>query len=592
MKETFRNFAGIIKEYQWKSLFFVYLKQLLIIILIPVIILFSVTFTYKMNMLNKNFSSLQKTSLEKNSSLINGITENIDNVYNLVFSNSQSKAFFLTDLKSTRSFELNNITKKAVNTFDTYMQMYPYIKSIYIYNLKSDYVASDLYIGKAQDFIDNAWYKIYKETGSCYFIYPTEYTYFDEKISQISFSYPIKYETDLEGILVINLDISALDNLLAGTSEEENFIIYEDLIIYSTNHSYIGTKANDNSDIKEIFENKNSSDSQIKINNTWINVKKAESDLTVISKLRSESFMKSYGSMLFSYALILAFILLLAVLYSMYNAYKFYSYIADIIVQFPEFGTIPDIASEKKENELASIKNNLIAMINKTENIEKMLSEKMAALKVAQTFALQSQINPHFIFNTLNLINLTIIDSEGIDHKAVGIIDIFSKMISKIFSSNNYLISVREELDYAKKFLEIERIKTDNSFTIDWNIDKNIYGKKTLKMILQPIIENAVEHGIKPRFDKNGKLKVEAFCENGKTIFIISDNGVGISSDKQKELEEKMKNLDIAECKHLGIKNVHTRINILYGSDYGVKIHSSEALGTTIIITQPEEKFK
>lgn len=396
----------------------------------------------------------------------------------------------------------------------------------------------------------------------------------------------------MEGILVINLDISALDNLLAGTSEEENFIIYEDLIIYSTDHSYIGTKAEDNSDIKEIFENKNPSDSQIKINNTWINVKKAESDLTVISKLRSESFMKSYGSMLFSYALILAFILLLAVLYSMYNAYKFYSCIADIIVQFPEFGTIPNIASEKKENELASIKNNLIAMINKTENIEKMLSEKMAALKVAQTFALQSQINPHFIFNTLNLINLTIIDSEGIDHKAVRIIDIFSKMISKIFSSNNYLISVREELDYAKKFLEIERIKTDNSFTIEWNIDKNIYGKKTLKMILQPIIENAVEHGIKPRFDKNGKLKVEAFCENGKTIFIISDNGVGISSDKQKELEEKMKNPDIAECKHLGIKNVHTRINILYGIGFGVKIQSSGASGTTIIITQPEEKFE
>ena len=111
---------------------------------------------------------------------------------------------------------------------------------------------------------------------------------------------------------------------------------------------------------------------------------------------------------------------------------------------------------------------------------------------------------------------------------------------------------------------------------------------KTVKLILQPIVENAFEHGIKPLKDKRGKITVSAQLVNGKCIFNISDNGCGINEQKLNEIRENLSNGIMQSSDNIGLCNVHNRIRLIYGKDYGIKI-SSDSRGTTVSLGIPAE---
>lgn len=218
------------------------------------------------------------------------------------------------------------------------------------------------------------------------------------------------------------------------------------------------------------------------------------------------------------------------------------------------------------------------------------LSKNTLNLKKAYNLALQSQINPHFLSNTLETINWRSIQLNGGNNDISKMIGKLGKIYDYLLKSNEYLVTVKDELAYTELYSEILSTRYKNKFELEWNIDKNILKYKVIKLSLQPILENAVYHGIKPS-GRIGKINFDGgFSPDGDICFKISDNGVGMSEEALLGIRNDLKKrFDIFD-EHIGLANVNQRIKMVYKEKYDLTIESEENKGTTVTMLIPKEE--
>ncbi|WDC83625.1 histidine kinase [Caloramator sp. mosi_1] len=220
-------------------------------------------------------------------------------------------------------------------------------------------------------------------------------------------------------------------------------------------------------------------------------------------------------------------------------------------------------------------------MLDDIKNLIELNKEEAKHSIISEIKQLESQFNPHFLFNTLEVIKYMIkIDSQ----EAVKMILNLSRLLRYSIDINSSKTNLSNELNYTKNYLEIikSRFKEKFDYTID--VENNIINCIVPKLIFQPIIENCVEHGYKGENVLLVKITIKKVVDN--LIITIEDNGVGISKSRLSELNEILKN-NQSQGNHLGIYNVHRRIQLLYGAEYGVKIDSIENVGTKVTISLP-----
>ncbi|MGO4106917.1 sensor histidine kinase [Paenibacillus sp. YAF4_2] len=248
----------------------------------------------------------------------------------------------------------------------------------------------------------------------------------------------------------------------------------------------------------------------------------------------------------------------------------------------------------RSTNEVGVLAYDINRMIDKMENMSSHVITTQARLyeselnkKQAEFSALQSQINPHFLYNTLNCIS-----GIGLEYGSKEIAQITSCM-SKIFRysvKEDELVRISEEIECIKAYLNIISIRYENKFAMEVRIDEKLLNLQTPKMILQPIVENAVYHGLE-RVDAEGELKVIGhFDANGDVAFTITDSGRGMDEEKLVQLREKLnsENSDRGSGKSIGLPNINNRIRLLFGESYGVvEIVSRRGCGTTVIVKIP-----
>ena len=154
-------------------------------------------------------------------------------------------------------------------------------------------------------------------------------------------------------------------------------------------------------------------------------------------------------------------------------------------------------------------------------------------------------------------------------------------------SFSGYLITVDEEIRYTKDYIKILHLRYADLFSVKWDIDDAILPCKVIKTCLQPIIENAVYHGFKPK-GGNGLLTVTGKLSDNNIVFTLSDDGVGMSPDEVSTLNESLNtNVYTNISPHIGLANVNKRIKIIFGENYGLSVKSSEGCGTDVRITIP-----
>lgn len=231
-------------------------------------------------------------------------------------------------------------------------------------------------------------------------------------------------------------------------------------------------------------------------------------------------------------------------------------------------------------NELESSYNK---MVNDIKNLmaERDLKEKERSKEEIK--ALQAQINPHFIYNTLNVIKLMAAISKAENIRKFT--DSFMKLLSATFRSTATFITVKEELGYLGNYVDIMKVRFGNDFNIIINVDEEVKELYIIKLILQPIVENAIIHGIND-IDREKYIKISGFLKDGNLIFQVEDNGVGMTED---ELKNVLDNKEISKTSfnHIGINNVESRIKLNCGQEYGLKIESEKNKFTRITFILP-----
>jgi two-component system LytT family sensor kinase len=207
--------------------------------------------------------------------------------------------------------------------------------------------------------------------------------------------------------------------------------------------------------------------------------------------------------------------------------------------------------------------------------LEMNLEQHQQLLLKARMDALTAQINPHFLFNTLNTVSSLIrYDPDT----ARGVVIKLSNILRRLLRKHETFVPLQEELDFIDDYLDIEvaRFGRDN-LVIHKQIDDNTLDAFVPSMLLQPIVENALKHGLAAKLG-GGELTIRTESQDGRLVITIEDNGVGISKERMAQVFED----------GIGISNVHERLRVLYGADFRMDISSREGEGTRTLIDIPE----
>ncbi len=218
-------------------------------------------------------------------------------------------------------------------------------------------------------------------------------------------------------------------------------------------------------------------------------------------------------------------------------------------------------------------------------NTQKKLFQMDIAKKQAELSFYQQQINPHFLFNTLECIR-SMADVYGAEEIAK-----ISNAMAKIFRysvKEDSIVTVSKELDCVKEYCSIMSLRFPGRYSLITDIDEKLYEVPVIKMLLQPIVENAIKHGLKSK-RKNGNISIKAYLMNDTNYCIeIVDNGKGINPIHLKELKHNLALSENSEnIKGIGIMNINNRIQLAYGDDYGIDIDSKENYWTKVILKLP-----
>lgn len=297
-----------------------------------------------------------------------------------------------------------------------------------------------------------------------------------------------------------------------------------------------------------------------------------------IYELRTFMFVVSLG---------LLMICLLATFFAIYSQLRPLFKLKEQMQQVMAGNLNAEIATTDSKDEISSLSrtfNNMVTEIGHLIEEIQVTQKRESELRFEMLLA---QINPHFLFNTLNSIKWMSVMS-GTEH-ITNTITALGRLLEISMNKVNDVLPIEEELENIKSYIQIQQVRYPGRFDVTYHIEKGILKEHTLKLILQPLVENSILHNIEARdflmIDISGR------CENGIIILQVQDNGTGMDADTMKEiLKPKKQGKKGYVFFGLGVSNVQERIQLAYGPDYGLQYDSDGNSFTTVTIRFPQHK--
>ena len=237
--------------------------------------------------------------------------------------------------------------------------------------------------------------------------------------------------------------------------------------------------------------------------------------------------------------------------------------------------------SEERKDEFGEMNRVFNETTRKIEELMHEVTNSKLLNKEMEFKALQAQINPHFLYNTLDAIGWLCEEERCQD--AVEMVNALAKLFRISISKGHELITIQKEVEHARSYLKIQNFRYKNQFSYDFQIEEDCLQYYCNKITLQPIIENAIYHGLDRMVDE-GHIQIRIYSEGEDVIFRVEDNGVGMSEEQCRSILHK----EPGDNSGIGIKNVNDRIKIYFGKEYGLSIESELDVGTCVTIRMPK----
>lgn len=247
----------------------------------------------------------------------------------------------------------------------------------------------------------------------------------------------------------------------------------------------------------------------------------------------------------------------------------------------------PDNMDQRMEiltdDEIGHLSMKFNQMMDRIRNLKEQVIEEQEDKRKYELQALQAQINPHFLYNTLDSI---IWMAETNDSNIVAMTEALAKLFRISLNKGNEEISLERELEHVKNYLIIQSMRYADKFTYEISAESGVERCRTIKLILQPIVENCIYHGIKKKRG-TGKITIRAYRREQNLIIEISDDGCGMPEEIcRKILSDEIESENISGS-GIGVKNVNERIQLRFGKKYGLSYSSEEGVGTTVTYVLP-----
>lgn len=479
--------------------------------------------------------------------------------------------------------------RKYISSF---INVHSYIHSVYIYSEKTGLIVYNNEISDLKAFKDQTWMPFYHAlptVGKSIVArrYNGRYPAFISIIRSVGVE-----EGEKTGCVVVNIDVEKMNESIRESGDQQAYYFLVDsqnTIYLSHNVKLVAQQYDDMSTLlcKEtgLRENEGGRRHDYIFSETvsqWY-------DLRYISVTPNEYF----GEMVqhsVHYMLVMILLLFLSVIaITLLISFRTYAPIQSLlsILTPQELNN----AADKPYNEINCITENIKQSIVQNKKLEEELNYRLLLLNKAQLYALQTQINPHFMNNMLDTISWMAVSKMGPANKVSKMLRSLSGLLRISLDSEHYLIPIEEELQHANIYTYIMSENYGDDLNFVWDIDESLHECRMLKLTLQPVLENAIEHGIKPKRGV-GEIKIFGRADGDIIHLTIEDNGVGMPEAKLEELRCNLRDSRELSGQHIGIKNVNQRIKLVFGEEYGISLDSCEGKGTSVHIVIPKLYFK
>lgn len=392
-----------------------------------------------------------------------------------------------------------------------------------------------------------------------------------------------------EGLFFVDLNYSAISDLCNNNSIEEKGYIFvldaEGNIVYHPKQQlmYGGLKTENIDAIMECREDSliidEGGDSKL-----YTMSKSKRTGWTVVGAAYTSELLKNNEQAQMWYLLVASILLLAVIGISSIISREITKPIRSLRdsmrkVQNGQFGTHVEVITE---NEIGSLGRSFNLMTSEIQALMEQNVYEQKQKRKSELKALQAQINPHFLYNTLD--SIIWMSEAGENDEVVEMTSALARLLRQSISNDKEEVELEKEIEYVKNYLTIQKMRYKDKLEFFIYVDPRVAHVPIIKLVLQPLVENAIYHGIKYKETK-GNLKIYARPVDGRVEIVVADDGIGMDEDVMEHIFDEHRKEQ--KRNGVGVPNVQKRLKLQYGSEYGIRYESVKGAGTKAVITIP-----
>ena len=573
---------------QRRKYFFQRFRQYLLLFLLPVVLVLFISLIISLVRLD---GDLESSGRELVNSVNTDLDLSLNNIsqQNVQFANNPYMVLSLKRILQKGNYlsYADSINLRSINaTLKSTITTYSYVKSVYLYlDHYDNYYSSGSGIAALTG--GEEWYQSYQEMGE-------EETQLVVLPSDRGEDGSAMYLTMLQrmpffgGVVVMKVDVRKFQNLLSQAIQQNGskvvFFNMQDEPLFDWGEADDAITLT-----KEAFPGAGQQGNWEKVDGHWYLIHQSNNEdfrVQILSLLPIQYVAKQMLHYVPAAIQMLAAGVAAALLTAYISTTRNFGYIEHIIRVLGEaerghYSSRED--DPETDDEYGAILSNIIRLHLETERLNAELEQKKHLQEVTSLTALQAQINPHFMFNTLQMIQFKAARGDRNQEDVIRMTSYLADILKYALADPLEPITLREEIGYLKKYVAIQHMRFGEQFIIYYEVEDELLVTPVFRLMLQPIIENSILHGIRDQ-GKRGYIKLTVFSRNQTVYFRVFDTGIGMDLEELNQLRERINAFNVH---NIGLANVNNRLKLYFGDAAGLKIHSIKGQGTIVTFELP-----